>query len=417
MATNKSIITQAALEPIKAWEAEIAENLIFHANTSLSKAHGWEFAGASPYQDSYGDQVGSAQMRLSFNNINYYAPLNASTEPGQPPITGIEFSASAAQGQGGSAWVTDFSTESQAHLIATNTQLLLPHTLRSHWEAHTGGVYTIKPQPVSDSAGHLVGSHVAVIVYKGQQLLIPCDTHYGGPLQPPRNLVLTCDTPFVDISEGSSNDCNVKLFATGLGTQPFTYKFQVSINNADPWADVVIPLTTILGWQPGFISTITGNLLNIINVGPGSESTAFVYIRCLVSNVAGIGATNSIYFGAHDATGSWIVYAAHAVAPFSKSEMLRLYRLRLWSLKNHNADTAVYMGRTGNQLVTRMKAQGYDFAKLTPEIQGFLGGEMPYEERFARFKAMVLHCFAEYWPSCPDPLVKDGLNSHQVNRT
>ena len=122
MATNKSIITQAALEPIKAWEAEIAENLIFHANTSLSKAHGWEFAGASPYQDSYGDQVGSAQMRLSFNNLNYYAPLNASTEPGQPPITGIEFSASAAQGQGGSAWVTDFSTESQAHLIATNTQ-------------------------------------------------------------------------------------------------------------------------------------------------------------------------------------------------------------------------------------------------------------------------------------------------------
>jgi len=423
---HNNIITQSALEPIKTWEAQIAENLVSHANATLSKAHGWELivlphpyyvAGndVSVYQDSNGDLVGTYMVRLTSNNVSYYAPINISTLAGQDPLTGVQSTAGAVQGQGGTAWVTDFSTEAQANLIATITTLLLPHTLLSHWEAHTGAVYSILPQVVYDSAGHVVGNYVAKIVYKSQELLLPCDTRLGGPLQPPRNTVLTCDTPFVYIPGGAGNNCNVHFVATATGTLPITYLYEYSAASTGPWNPVTAPSFSPPGWG-SIACTITGNLLNITSVNPGSDSTRYVYIRCTVTNAAGTGISNSIYFGAHDATGSWIVYAAHEQAPFSRSEMLRLYKLRLWSLKNHNADTAVYMGRVGNQLVRRMKDQGFDFTQLTPEIQGFLGGELPYEERFARFKTMVLRCFGEFWPDCPNELVQDGLNACHVDR-
>lgn len=325
MATNKSIITQAALEPIKAWEAEIAENLIFHANTSLSKAHGWEYVSlthpfivngndVSVYQDSNGDLVGTAQMRLSFNNINYYAPLNASTEPGQPPITGIEFSASAAQGQGGSAWVTDFSTESQAHLIATNTQLLLPHTLRSHWEAHTGGVYTVRPQPVSDSAGHLVGRHVAVIVYKGQQLLIPCDSRLGGPPQlmrlQPGSITTKLGTNFNTCSMGADdNQFGYMYYLPPIGgTLPYTFKWQIKAEpSIGAWND--IPLIPTSGNTPtevgGSFLINSTNIRFTVNQG-NDDSRLQMTVRGAYTNEAGTAYSNWCQFYANDTDGCWI---------------------------------------------------------------------------------------------------------------
>lgn len=424
MSAEKNIITQSEIGPIKTEESELAENLYAHANASLSKAHGMEFMylpypfndaygnEVGRYYDSAGDIVGYYQMRLTYSNTNYYVPLVSSMLAGQTALKGVRTSSGISNETGDSAWVTDFTNEAIATLSTANTAMLLPHAQLSHWETHAGGVFSILPANVTDSAGHVVGNYVARFIFDGRELLIPCDPRLGGPAQLARNVYLTIDTWRVSIPKGKANTCDVNAYAYATGTKPIIYTWQWSITDLPPWTSFTTGYVYITGWNPGFDCLIFENHLNIIYVNPGSGDTASVYLRCEI-NQPGLGTTytNSVMFTAHDNTGSWIVYAAHEVAPFTREEMRRLYHLRLWSLKHHPEVTNLYMGRTGNQLVARMKKKHFDFTTLTAEIKGFLSKDVSPEARFQRFQKMVVRCFAEHWPDCPHPLVKNHLGA------
>lgn len=202
MASEKNLITQARLSEVKFAESGLADNLFTHANASLSKAHGVILLNLpkptldangndiSYYQDSHGDRVGYYYMRLTYNNTNYFAPVELTSLPGKDSLTGLAPDTSVTGIipviPGGTAWVTDFTQEDEQDLIFTNSGVLLPHTLLAHWETHSGGVYQVIPQITLDSAGHRVGNYIARVVVDGVELWLPCDTRLGGPIQPMR---------------------------------------------------------------------------------------------------------------------------------------------------------------------------------------------------------------------------------------
>ena len=203
MASEKNLITQARLQEVKFAQSELVDNLYAHANASLSIAHGIELYylphptldgvgnDISVYRDSHGDRVGYYYMRLTFNNTNYYAPLEVTTLAGKDPMTGISPDLNVGVivpvTPGGTAWVTDFTPEDEQDLIVTNDSVLYPHTLLSHWETHGAGIYQIFPQNTYDSAGHKIGTHLARIVVDGVEYRVPCTTSAtGGIPQPPR---------------------------------------------------------------------------------------------------------------------------------------------------------------------------------------------------------------------------------------
>lgn len=321
--SQKHIITQAALDPIKTWEAEIAENLVAHANSTLSKAHGWELIvlphpfvvdgnDVSVYQDSNGDLVGNYMVRLTFNNINYYAPVNVAYLAGQNPLTNVLSTAGVVQGQGGTAWVTDFSATTQANLIATNTQLLLPHTLLGHWEAHTGGVYSVLPQIVYDSAGHIVSNYVAKIIYKGQQLLLPCHTRLGGPLQPmrlqPGSITAQLGTNFNHVSMGADdNQYASYLYLPPIGgTLPYTFKWQVfSLPGSGTWMDLTPPSGSTPTAAGGSYSMLANTIQFQVSSG-SDDSHLMLTCRGAYTNAAGTTYSNWCEFWANDTDGCWV---------------------------------------------------------------------------------------------------------------
>jgi len=346
MAAEQNLVTKARLEQIKTAEAGLVDNLYAHANASLSKAHGIVYynlphpfldAGGndvSIYTDSHGDTVGSQLMRLTYNNVNYYAPLQSSTLAGKDPATGISPDVNvgiiAAIVPGGTAWVTDFTPEDEQDLIVTNDSVLMPHTLLSHWETHSGGIYQILPQIVTDSAGHRVSNYVARLLVDGVEIWIPCDTRLGGPVQPARVAF-----PAINTLEGTnSNWCAMgrddNQFGyfwynnyTG-GTLPATFTWQYNGYQPqkvggyfwkDPnigsgiWYDVnMTPGTYPMTGNPVTAnSTITlPNKLTVIRPSSSNSKVIAATIRGKWTNSAGTVYTNWCLFQANDEDGSWI---------------------------------------------------------------------------------------------------------------
>lgn len=436
--SDKNIITQSEVGQVKVSESLIAENLLAHANASLSKAHGIEFmllpspfydAGGNDvsfYADSGGDRVGSHQMRLTFNNTNYYVPLESTLLAGQDPLTGVKTTPQVVQGDGGTAWVTDFAAGAVESLNAVNSSLLLPHTQLAHWQTHSGNVYAVLPQIVLDSAGHRVSNYVARLVYKGSAMLVPCDPRLGGPVQLARPHAFSPNHYRFSSSGPNDNLENSPFTVTFDGTKPATIQWQAA-SAADDWFDLTASdgstYFNLINWNPGIKYIWPGagvagqETIRITYMRPVVNTWRVLYLRALITNAAGTAASEPIQIDIKDKTGSWIVYAAHEVSPFSNAEMLRLYHIRLRSLKAHPEETNVYMRATGYQLVERMKAKGFDFATLTTEIRGFLCDGLDYETRFRMFKAMVLREFAAHWPDCPDPVIRRLQNDlHAVDQ-
>lgn len=354
MASQKNLITQARLQEVKFAQNELVDNLYAHVNASLSKAHGIELYylphptldgngnDISIYFDSHGDRVGYYFMRLTFNNTNYYAPLEITTLAGKDPMTGISPDTNVGVivpvTPGGSAWTTDFTPEDEQDLIVTNNSVLYPHTLLSHWETHTAGVYQIFTQATYDSAGHKVGTHVARVVVDGVEYWIPCTTAVGGIPQPMR-------LPFPAINTLQNTNCNWCSMGrddnqygyfwynapTG-GTLPYTFKWQLNsykvqkVGNwwSDPnigsgtWNDLVgvsgtmgpggpahVPPYNVDNPEAGTYSVV-GNKLTL-QVSTGDDSGHVVAtVRGKYTNVAGSVYTNWCLFKANDEDGSWI---------------------------------------------------------------------------------------------------------------
>lgn len=269
MSSEQNLLTTSKLAEIKTAEAEVIANLSAHANATLSKAHGIIFYylahptldkdgnDVSIYCDSNGDRAGYYQMRLSYNNVNYFAPLESSTLAGKDPTTGLVPASvqTASNTLENTAWVTRLTVDEQA-LIAANDDVLLPHFLLSHWETHTGGVYQIFPQAVLDSAGHKVSNYVAKILLDGAELLIPCDPRLGGPAQGARNISLSMYPAFTSPlmlsmtwEPGFTYTGGMITTAIWDGSSPFIVRWQmftignvwVYLTNADGTSTGIVP--------------------------------------------------------------------------------------------------------------------------------------------------------------------------------
>ena len=348
MSAEQNLITKGSLSEIKSAETILSENLYAHANASLSKAHGMIFYNLphptydtdgndiSIYYDSHGDIVGNNLMRLTYNGINYYVPIQTSTLAGKDPNTGITPDITTLTGlgaavPGGTAWVTDFTQAEQADLIFTNDNVLLPHALLSHWEAHTGGIYQVLPLVVTDSAGHRVSNYIARILVDGTELYVPCDLRSRGPAQPVRvafPAITTLQGTNANYCAMGRDDSQTGLFwynAAAGGDLPATFSWEY--NTYGPavypwWSDPLLGSGT---WKPissttgvyqampdnpiaanSFISSSTSNLLTILTSAPSNSQTHICTIRGKWTNASGTVYTNWCIFVANDTDGSWI---------------------------------------------------------------------------------------------------------------
>ena len=347
MATEQNLVTKASLEETQTAETLLVENLSAHVNASLSKAHGIIFYNLphptydangndlSVYCDSHGDIVGNNLMRLTYNRINYYAPINPSSLTGKSPLTGLDpsvfISAATAQAAvipGNTAWTTDFTLQDQQELLYTNDNILIPHTNLSHWETHTGGIYQVLPQIITDSAGHRVSNYIARILVDGAELWIPCDTRSNGPIQPVRVAF-----PAITTLQGSNanycamgrDDSQYGYFwynpaAGGELPATFNWEYNTYYAPASPWwsdpllgSGTWLPLTNAGGYQAmpsnpisatAVVDSVNRKLTVITSVG--DNQTCICTIRGKWTNSVGSVYTNWCIFVANDQDGSWV---------------------------------------------------------------------------------------------------------------
>lgn len=323
---DRSIVTQVGIEDLKFALTEIAENLEAHINASLSKAHGINVLvgyvdahgnDLTTYQDSNGDAIGNYYLRFTIENVAYYAPANFTTLPGQDATTGsIDTSPEGEfEAQGGSAWITDYTSDQVAQANAINTDVLVAHTRQPHYSTH--GSLEVIAQDTFTNLGHRVGTHVIRIRIGNNVYNIPAVSRFGGPLQPPRIGGIPTNLS-VEIGEGDPNDCNVPVTVPfNGGTRPVEYHWQY--NNSAVWTDITPAANGSLalpGWDDGINfqwSDLSNPTFRITQVKPGSNETRSAQFRCRVTNAAvpdtgpesGI-ITNTLTFTASDETGTWL---------------------------------------------------------------------------------------------------------------
>lgn len=349
MAAEQNLITKGRLAEIKTAEAVLSENLFAHANASLSKAHGVLFYNLphptldangndiSVYYDSHGDIVGNNLMRITHSNVNYYVPIQTTTLAGKDPYTGItpDLTTIANLGAitpGGTAWVTDFTQQDQEDLIFTNDSVLLPHTLLSHWETHTGGVYQVLPMVITDSAGHRVSNYVARIIVDGVELYVPCDLRSRGPIQPIRvAFPAICTLPGTNANYcamGRDDNQSGYFFVntpTG-GDLPWTFVWQVNsyyppsypywanpLLGSGTWADLIGTSGNMGPAQPvenpvfaSYSIRTSDNRLTVTSFSGNNSLQAVCTVRGKWTNAAGSVYTNMCIFASNDEDGSWI---------------------------------------------------------------------------------------------------------------
>jgi len=431
MAKPNNVITQSDVQAVKAYEQLLADNFAAHANASLSKAHGIEFVytvglvdadgnDLSTYQDSNGDVVGTAMMRLTdpFSLFSYFVPLNGSTLAGQDVSTGVATPITSAGVQGDSAWITDLSTEALASLSAANDTLLLPHTRLAHWQTHTGGnLYGILPQNTFDSAHHLVAEYVAVFIYKGKKLLIPCSRRLGGPLQPPRILNLTPSTASLHTT-GSSGDYGIYFSPTvSGGTKPMTFAYYYNTNlpadiNSTNWAGPIIAGSTQNVRNSNgdsdfqfYYDSATG-AAHIINGGGGGGE---LRLKLEVTSPTGVTQTlygtnnlaTFIFYFSHSSE-CWFCTEGHKFSKIPYSQWKTLFKLAEPAEALCPLGVAFYFEH-GHELVTRMYEGGekpedfYNYVQSSIQVAATAG-----LTEAAAFQVDYIHkACAKYWPDCP----------------
>src|SRR5579885_719958 len=315
-------------------------------------------------------------LRLTSGWINYYAPLESSVLAGQDPNTNLTINqaqALANQSNGGTAWITTFTSEAQAIISSANVDVLLPHTLLGHWEAHTAGIYAIIPQATYDSAGHTVGNYIARIGFNGQELWIPCDTRLGGPLQPPRLAGFDKLSP-IEITSGGGETAPYNVPFTPVllgGTRPITYGYEYWDSLANAWhgpiavGAVQVPFVS----RPGktlacsFVSATTGEFL-IISGGPGGDDTDEIWLRCTATGPGGsvhttiLGTEMVMRVIIHDnAACCWFCSEANIVNRLTPEQWQIIGKVEQHVFRLERRGLASYI-KHGHRLVDRMKANG-----------------------------------------------------------
>jgi hypothetical protein len=327
---ERNIVTQVGIEDLKFALAEVAANLDEHINASLSKAHGINLLAGytdadgndlTTYQDSNGDAIGNYFVKWVIDSVAYYSPAVVTTLPGQDATTGIVDTSADGEfeEQGGSSWVTSYTSDQVAQAEAINTDVLIPHTQQAHEDTH--GSLSVVLQNTFSSLGHTVGTHVISIKIGNNVYTIPASSRFGGPLQAPRIGGIPTNYS-VNIDEGDPNDCNVPVTVPFLGgTKPVEYHWQY--NNSGVWTDITPAASGSLalpGWDDGINFQWADTSIatfRITQVRPGSNETRSAQFRCRVTNAAvpdtgpnsGV-ITNTFTFTASDETGTWLCAVA-----------------------------------------------------------------------------------------------------------
>jgi hypothetical protein len=342
---QKNLITRSNLDEVNQAASGLVENLLAHINGSLSKQHGWNLVVLDDptydsdgnyityYTDSGGDQWGRYRLQLTYNNTHYYVPLNTTTLAGKPALTYDDLFPAISDFSDteiNRAWVTDFSAQLQNAIGALNTDLLLPHTQKMHWEAHGAVYYQVIPQIVRDTAGHRVANYVAKIIFEGRELLLPCDTRIGGPAQPvrlPLNAVTTLPGARHNVVHCANDDNQWGYFYTTDpvgGTKPYTVTWEYNMyvpgskNDASTgsgaWISLPLQLTADTDIpQPvsnGANSTKyrhfnNGHTLKIITNTQSNGTRIALVVRARWSNAAGSVYSNWALMEFRDTDGSW----------------------------------------------------------------------------------------------------------------
>jgi hypothetical protein len=175
---DQTLITQSQLADLSLALAQEGNALAFHASQSMSQSHGFNVL-PGPYTDSYGNVVGTAQLYINIDGVDYFAPITPTSLAGQPPLAGVTPDLSPYLQPGPNYWVTDYTAQSAADAGLVMSGLLLPHTRLDYWQVH--GQITAFAQNTTNSQGAVVGDHILQLFFNEQMLWIPCSTTYGGP--------------------------------------------------------------------------------------------------------------------------------------------------------------------------------------------------------------------------------------------
>lgn len=410
---EKPIVTQARLKELQYNLGILSNNLDAHVNASLAKAHGLTLLSGftdtvgndlTTYQDSAGNIWGNKFLRITTPTSGvFYAPatvVDPVAVPGKPAQTGSvqtglegEFDRA-----GGTAWVTDFTSQDAQDALAINANFI-PHTNLAHWETH--GQMVVYLKTTYDTGSDIVGEYVAQLTVDGKVYEMPCSKRFGGPLQPLRNIGSIPSSYYKKIGEGDSNSVNINLCLSGTpeGTKPITYQWENS-NDGTSWSTMAGVTTNMTnGNITHSVGSLTTSCLNITKVSPGSDKTGSVYLRLKIENPAGIVYSNTCRFTAKDETGSWIINEVMKHRSFTNAQIFNIHKLRAWGFHNHSVETHFYTGSYGRQLVEKMREGGFQFETLLPLVEKLLD-KLPYQERYGMFSKLIYRSLAKYWPDC-----------------
>lgn len=337
--SDKSIVTQSQLGPLKLALAQDGDSLAYHINDSLSKAHGMVVLnGPNPdaygndlscYKDSNDDIVGTKMMLFTVQGVNYYCPaISAGAIPGQSVNTGVTIDMTSLLQPGANSWITDYASTSTEDAQLIMSGLLLPHTQEAYWEAH-GGIRALA-QTTLDSQGHIVGTHVIEIIVNQAKLQIPATTRLGGPSQPPRITLNPYDQN--SVAGDGQGQPDVYMTATAIGTGPITYQWQYCLTPTGTYVDIALGVAFTNGYSVVANDALYPPSTPVGDVGSSNVSTTVrftitsggetglqpvFYIRCKFINAGGDRYTAPALIQASDST-KWLCTVIYEMGFISK---------------------------------------------------------------------------------------------------
>lgn len=327
--SDKSIVTQSQLGPLKLALAQDGDSLAYHVNDSLSKAHGMVVLnGPNPdaygndlscYRDSNDDIVGTKMMLFTVQGVNYFCPaISAGAVPGQNVSTGVTIDMTTLLQPGANSWITDYASAATEDAQLIMSGLMLPHTQEAYWEAH-GGIRALV-QTTLDSQNHIVGTHVIEIIVNQSKLQIPATTRLGGPAQPPKITLNPYDQN--SVAGDGQGQPDVWMSATAIGTGPITFQWQysstkdfaastnIALNAPFTNGYIVVasdslypPVPPLVGWVG--TSNVSTTVRFVLTSGGETGLQPVFYIRCKFSNAGGDRYTSPALIQASDST-KWL---------------------------------------------------------------------------------------------------------------
>ena len=335
MSEQARLLTSSEIGRINELLNTLSENLFFHRNGSLAKAHGLQLL-TSPYYDDHGDKLSDYVLRIAVaatpGNLevvyapadlvatyNTKVPAGGVTLPAELPTSlGIIATSSGPDGTTNSPGIPQLASNLLTRYTETLSQdleiadaLLKAHALLSHGEVNPSPHRTVSivSEELTDSLNHILGRKVAKVVIGNQQYKIPCDSNITGPPQGPRITSQPANTSAKD----DSLPLPTRSYTVGVGggDTPYSYQWQQKSALPDTWTDMVVgveihdPVYTGAGMTP--VSGVTSATMSVHQTSTHDDNrwiNPAATFRCKVTSSTGLVAySNSATMATYDKTG------------------------------------------------------------------------------------------------------------------